>query len=57
LPIFVARAVCGQYPTSAARGCGLVIAGTGLAQNDLGIPSTCVATYDKIRFVEIGATW
>ena len=25
-------------------------------QNDLGIPSTCSPMYDRIRFVEIGAT-
>jgi hypothetical protein len=26
-------------------------------QNDLGRPSTCSATYERIRLVEIGATW
>ena len=26
-------------------------------QNDRGRPSTCSATYDRIRLVEIGATW
>ena len=26
-------------------------------QKDRGKPSTCSATYAKIRFVEIGATW
>jgi len=25
--------------------------------NDLGMPSTCVPTYDKIKFVDTGATW
>ena len=25
-------------------------------QNDLGIPNTCSPMYDRIRFVEIGAT-
>ena len=28
-----------------------------IAQNDRGRPSTCSATYDRIRLVEIGATW
>ena len=28
-----------------------------IGQNDFGIPSTCVPTYDKIKFVETGATW
>jgi hypothetical protein len=27
------------------------------SQYDLGSPSTCSATYARIRFVEIGATW
>ena len=26
-------------------------------QNDFGMPSTCVATWLRIRLVEIGATW
>ena len=26
-------------------------------QNDRGNPSTCSATYDRIKLVEIGATW
>ena len=29
----------------------------GGAQNERGRPSTCSATYDRIRLVEIGATW
>jgi hypothetical protein len=29
----------------------------GAGQNDRGKPSTCSATYAKIRFVDIGATW
>jgi 4-hydroxy-L-threonine phosphate dehydrogenase PdxA len=29
----------------------------GTAQNERGSPSMCSATYDRIRFVEIGATW
>ena len=29
---------------------------TSVAQNDRGNPSRCSATYEKIRFVEIGAT-
>src|SRR5439155_5093375 len=28
-----------------------------LLQNDRGSPSRCSATYEKMRFVEIGATW
>ena len=44
----------GDVVQGSCTGLGGVVVGH---QNDLGRPSTCSATYEKIRLVEMGATW
>src|SRR3569832_544854 len=62
-----ARAEIGQLPRAERRGDRMLQRDDGNAvqgsheyspdQNERGRPSTCSATYDRIRLVEIGATW
>src|SRR5262249_59501970 len=46
------RWIAGSSPAMTIRDCFIAC-----AQYDLGRPSTCSARYDRMRLVEIGATW
>src|SRR5204863_5569491 len=59
-----ARAEVGELPRAEGRrnrvferDDGDAVERSSHVQNDRGRPSTCSATYDRIRLVEIGATW